>query len=178
MKNKEKIERCLEELTEEAFKANKTTGVETLQISEKLNLRRNVVSHYLNVLVSENKVIKIKSRPVQFISKKILDKYRREKSYEIKEGSIDEVIYENITSLYNILIEYDENNLSIEEFRKKISLAINICLSNILYKEKTLTFGGSLFSLYYFRRLALYHNTINLSIVIRKIIKQFFSKNY
>ena len=138
MKNKEKIERCLEELTEEAFKANKTTGVETLQISEKLNLRRNVVSHYLNVLVSENKVIKIKSRPVQFISKKILDKYRREKSYEIKEGSIDEVIYENITSLYNILIEYDENNLSIEEFRKKISLAINICLSNILYKENSI----------------------------------------
>lgn len=32
------------------------------------------------------------------------------------------------------------------------------------------------FYLYYFRRLALYHNTINLSIVSGKIIKQFFFK--
>lgn len=135
MKNKDRIEECLEKLTEESFKANKSTGVETIEISEKLNLRRNVVSHYLNVLVTENKAIKIKSRPVQFISKKVLDKYRREKSFEIKEGSIDEIIYKNITSLYNILIEYDENKLTIDEFRKKISSAINRCLSNILYKE-------------------------------------------
>ena len=135
MKNKDRIEECLEKLTEESFKANKSTGIETIQISEKLNLRRNVVSHYLNGLVTENKAIKIKSRPVQFISKKILDKYRREKSFEIKEGSIDEIIYKNITSLYNILIEYDENKLTIDEFRKKISSAINRCLSNILYKE-------------------------------------------
>lgn len=135
MKNEEKIERCLEKLTEESFKANKSTGVETLEISEKLNLRRNVVSHYLNVLVNENKVIKIKSRPVQFISKKILDKYRKEKSREIKEGSIDDIIYNDIIPLYNILVEYDENKLSIKEIRKKVSLVINRCLSNIIYKE-------------------------------------------
>ena len=39
-------------------------------LSNELNLKRNTVSHYLNKLFNENKLIKINSRPVIFISKK------------------------------------------------------------------------------------------------------------
>ncbi len=137
MSNKEKIERCLAELTDEAFKSNRSGGVETIEISERLNLRRNVVSHYLNVLVVEDKAIKIKSRPVQFIHRKTLDKYRREKSLEIKDGSLEGIIYNDFMSINNLLVEYDENKLTLKEIRKEISLIMNRCLSNIVYKENS-----------------------------------------
>lgn len=137
MSNKEKIEICLAELTDEAFKSNRSGGVETLEISERLNLRRNVVSHYLNVLVAEDKVIKIKSRPVQFIHRETLNKYRNKKSSEIKDGSIEGVIYNEFMSISNLLIEYDENRLSLKEIRKEISIIMNKCLSTIVYSENT-----------------------------------------
>lgn len=137
MSNKEKIERCLAELTDEAFKSNRSGGVETIEISERLNLRRNVVSHYLNVLVVEDKAIKIKSRPVQFIHRKTLDKYRREKSLEIKDGSLEGIIYNDLMSINNLIVEYDENKLTLKEIRKEISLIMNRCLSNIVYKENS-----------------------------------------
>ncbi|MEH7110719.1 sigma-54-dependent transcriptional regulator, partial [Bacillus sp. JJ1764] len=47
--------------TNETFTATK--------ISELFNVRRNTVSHYLNQLVDEEKVIKINSRPVYFLSR-------------------------------------------------------------------------------------------------------------
>lgn len=69
MNNKERIEACLEELTMEALKDCNKNGIETIAIAEKLNLRRNVVSHYLNILVTEDKAIKTNSRPVHFFHK-------------------------------------------------------------------------------------------------------------
>ncbi|MGL4453204.1 MAG: sigma 54-interacting transcriptional regulator [Sarcina sp.] len=78
MSNKIKIEECLKTLTTEAFKNENIDGVETIEIANTLNLRRNVVSHYLNILVTEDKVIKTKTRPVYFIHKEALNRYQNE----------------------------------------------------------------------------------------------------
>lgn len=39
----------------------------TTDLAEKLSLKRNTVSHYLNQLVKENELIKINTRPAVFI---------------------------------------------------------------------------------------------------------------
>ena len=46
----------------------------TTDLAEKLGLKRNTVSHYLNQLVKENELIKINTRPAVFIFKKIAEK--------------------------------------------------------------------------------------------------------
>ena len=46
----------------------------TTDLAEKLSLKRNTVSHYLNQLVKENELIKINTRPAVFILKKIAEK--------------------------------------------------------------------------------------------------------
>lgn len=46
----------------------------TTDLAEKLSLKRNTVSHYLNQLVKENELIKINTRPAVFILKKLLRK--------------------------------------------------------------------------------------------------------
>lgn len=43
-------------------------------LAEIFNIKRNTVSHYLNQLVEENRVIKINTRPVYFLSKGIFEK--------------------------------------------------------------------------------------------------------
>lgn len=50
-----------------------STNFSAGHISEIFEVRRNTVSHYLNELVAENKVIKIKSRPVYFLHKGIFE---------------------------------------------------------------------------------------------------------
>ncbi|MCT6890844.1 MAG: GntR family transcriptional regulator, partial [Lactobacillus sp.] len=44
----------------------------TSKLADKLGVKRNTVSHYLNLLVSENKIIKIKTRPVMFLDRENL----------------------------------------------------------------------------------------------------------
>lgn len=46
----------------------------TSDLADKLGVKRNTVSHYLNQLVDENKVIKIKTRPVIFLDREKLEK--------------------------------------------------------------------------------------------------------
>jgi|GEM_PF-6290852 len=46
----------------------------TSKLADKLGVKRNTVSHYLNLLVSENKIIKIKTRPVIFLDRENLKK--------------------------------------------------------------------------------------------------------
>ena len=46
----------------------------TNQLAEKLDIKRNTVSHYLNQLVKENKLIKINTRPAIFIDKEAAEK--------------------------------------------------------------------------------------------------------
>lgn len=78
MNNKGRIEECLREFTIKIFDGEDIEGIETKEIATALNLRRNVVSHYLNILVSEEKVIKTKTRPVYFVHKEILENYKNE----------------------------------------------------------------------------------------------------
>lgn len=78
MNNNEKIYNCLIELSKEIMKREDIEGVETSEISEIVNLRRNVVSHHLNKLVEEGKAIKTKTRPVYFIAKDVIEEYRRD----------------------------------------------------------------------------------------------------
>lgn len=64
--NKQKVEEILKSLTEDNKGKEGFYGIDTLTIAEELELRRNVVSQYLNELVDEKKAIKSKTRPVLF----------------------------------------------------------------------------------------------------------------
>ena len=67
--NKQKVEEILKRLTEDNKGKEGFYGIDTLTIAEELELRRNVVSQYLNELVDEKKAIKSKTRPVLFTYK-------------------------------------------------------------------------------------------------------------
>lgn len=64
--NKERVEEKLKELTNEFMNDFNFKGITTIDISDRLIMRRNIVSQYLNELVEENKAIKTKTRPVLF----------------------------------------------------------------------------------------------------------------
>ncbi|SHK45838.1 Transcriptional regulator containing an AAA-type ATPase domain and a DNA-binding domain [Clostridium cavendishii DSM 21758] len=64
--NKRRIEELLRDITEKYIQNDDFKGVTTEEISEKLSIRRNLVSQYLNELVEEKKAMKIKTRPVLF----------------------------------------------------------------------------------------------------------------
>ena len=64
--NKQQVEEILKRLTEDNKGKEGFYGIDTLTIAEELELRRNVVSQYLNELVDEKKAIKSKTRPVLF----------------------------------------------------------------------------------------------------------------
>lgn len=68
-----KIEEYLMNQTEFFSFNSPSTNFTAGHISEIFEVRRNTVSHYLNELVAENKVIKIKSRPVYFLHKGIFE---------------------------------------------------------------------------------------------------------
>ena len=55
--NKQKVEEILKRLTEDNNRKEDFCGIDTLTIAEELDLRRNVVSQYLNELVDEKKAI-------------------------------------------------------------------------------------------------------------------------
>lgn len=66
LNNKQRVEEILRSLTEELKKNINFSGVETITIADKLDLRRNVVSQHLNELVKENRAYKSKTRPVLY----------------------------------------------------------------------------------------------------------------
>lgn len=73
-------------------------GVTTEEISEELKISRTIVSHLLNELYSEGKIIKINTRPVYFIDKEvyesnsILQKHTASKGAAILKGRNDPFI--------------------------------------------------------------------------------------
>ncbi len=113
MNNNEKVYNCLVELTKEVMKKEDVEGVETSEISEKVNLRRNVVSHHLNKLVEEGKAIKTKTRPVYFIAKEVVEEFRRN-SIKSKSESTD---------VFNQLVGYDGS----------LRAAVEQCKSAVFY---------------------------------------------
>ncbi|MBP2072992.1 sigma 54-interacting transcriptional regulator [Thermoanaerobacterium butyriciformans] len=73
MKNKEKIFIELKELSNN-LDITKKKGLTAEEIAARLNIKRNVVSHFLNELHKEGKVVKINTRPVYFIDKEFYEK--------------------------------------------------------------------------------------------------------
>lgn len=67
-KNKDKIYASLKTLSLDLNISTKK-GVTAEEISGRLNIKRNVVSHLLNELYTEGKAVKINTRPVYFIDK-------------------------------------------------------------------------------------------------------------
>lgn len=100
MKRIDKIYNYLSERTQDLKIEDLTgkVGFSTIQISNELGILRNNVSMELNILLNQDKVIKIKGRPVLFIDRKsIEDKF----GYKIKKGpleleNIDEIITSDI----------------------------------------------------------------------------------
>lgn len=77
LSRKEKVYLKLKELSENMFNENtgilEKVGFETQYIAEQLNINRNNTSKELNILVKENKVVKILGKPVMYIDKKCLE---------------------------------------------------------------------------------------------------------
>ncbi|XXF66146.1 sigma 54-interacting transcriptional regulator [Thermoanaerobacterium thermosaccharolyticum] len=73
MKNKEKIFIEVKNLSNN-LDINEKKGLTAEEIAARLNLKRNVVSHLLNELYKEGKVIKINTRPVYFLDKEFYEK--------------------------------------------------------------------------------------------------------
>jgi sigma-54 dependent transcriptional regulator, gfr operon transcriptional activator len=71
--NKQSIYETLKKLTKESMENGKK-DITANDIAIALNLRRNVVSHYLNELFSEGKALKVNLRPVYFLDKEIYEK--------------------------------------------------------------------------------------------------------
>lgn len=65
MSVKKKILNCITDIP-----LGEQFSLSTTEIAEKLGVKRNTVSHYLNQLVDEKKVIKIITRPVLFVDRK------------------------------------------------------------------------------------------------------------
>ena len=72
MTNKENV---LLQLEKESMKIDGTlyVGITSNDISSILNIKRNIVSQYLNELYREDKVIKVNTRPVYFIHKNVYE---------------------------------------------------------------------------------------------------------
>lgn len=66
--SKEQVYEYLEQITKE-FDFEHLTRYTTLDICNKLNMSRSLVSLYLNELVKEDTVIKISSRPVYYLNR-------------------------------------------------------------------------------------------------------------
>lgn len=88
MTNKDKIFDTLKNLTKKCID-NGEHGVTAIQISTYLNIQRNTVSHYLNELYKECKILKINSRPVYFLDKSVYEnnkiKYKSVKTNKLEE---------------------------------------------------------------------------------------------
>jgi sigma-54 dependent dga operon transcriptional activator len=74
MQRVDKIEAILAEQTKKQLKSGELTGVTAKDISDLLTLARNTVSEDLNKLLTLQKAVRIKSRPVLFFSKLEIEK--------------------------------------------------------------------------------------------------------
>ncbi|WP_300341610.1 sigma-54-dependent transcriptional regulator [Fusobacterium sp.] len=145
MKRKDKVYSLLKELTIEKlelFSKEEIVGVDTLTLEEKLKIGRNNVSKELNELVLEDKVLKIKGKPVLYLAKEIIENkfFKR----------INVKIFENYNSLNDILnieenksLKIKEENLKTDKFgligeEGSLKNAINQAKAAVIYPPKGL----------------------------------------
>lgn len=102
MKTEENITIVLERLTDSALE-NGIQGVTTQEIENVLKIKRNMVSHYLNIMVDNGSVLKTNTRPVYFSYKISLEKFKK-KQTEIKKDAFNKLIGCN-GSLSDIVIK-------------------------------------------------------------------------
>lgn len=126
--NKDKIFEKIKEISEKYDIRNKEEAVNftALQISKEINIKRNIVSHYLNELNKEKKVIYINTRPVYFIDAKVF-----EKKCNI---SVEKFKFQNIDELFHI--KKSKNDNSFKKFigyDKSLLYPIKQCKSAIAY---------------------------------------------
>lgn len=77
LKNKDKVLKSLKELSKN-MDLKVVKGITAEEISSKLNIKRNAVSHLLNELYNDGKVVKINTRPVYFIDKEVYEERSKE----------------------------------------------------------------------------------------------------
>ncbi len=145
LKRKDKVYSLLKELTIEKlelFSKEEIVGVDTLTLEEKLKIGRNNVSKELNELVLEDKVLKIKGKPVLYLAKEIIENkfFKR----------INVKIFENYNSLNDILnieenksLKIKEENLKTDKFgligeEGSLKNAINQAKAAVIYPPKGL----------------------------------------
>lgn len=120
------LKKCCSNITYRNLIEGKIDCITTKEIAENLDLKRSNVSHDLNQLVKEDKVLRIKSRPVLFFDKEILLMKFNEK--------IDSQDLANINELI-MLIKKNKKRQTDEEIIRK---------SNDLDFSEFIGFRGSL----------------------------------
>lgn len=145
MKRIEKVYYLLKELTLEKlelFSEEEIIGIDTSTLEERLRLGRNNVSKELNELVLEDKVLKIKGKPVLYLAKEVVE----EKFFK----KIHNNIFDNCKKLKDIL-SIEKNDL-VEEIQEKeekdrfgligeegsLKIAINQAKAAVIYPPKGL----------------------------------------
>lgn len=93
MTNKEAVYCKLKALSK-TMDGLKQCGFTAQEIAEQLNLQRNIASHLLNELTKEGAVMKINTRPVYFLDRKVYMERQKEMKlatrYLLKSGSMDQ----------------------------------------------------------------------------------------
>ena len=105
--------------------------VTTREISKQLNISRNLCSHYLNEMVKEKELIKISTRPVSFLHRKIV-----ERLYRIH---LEENVYLNFYELSQCLgISKKDIFDSYIGAHSGLSYQVNKCKVSVGYPDKGL----------------------------------------
>lgn len=120
MKNKDKVYNILKDLSKN-INIKEKKGLTAQEIADKLNLKRNVVSHLLNELCQEGKVIKINTRPVFFLEKEAFE----DKSKELKEITK--------SSELNIKISADDPFTKLIGYNGSLKTQVKLCKSAASY---------------------------------------------
>lgn len=145
MKRKEKVYYLLKELTLEKlelFSEEEVIGIDTSTLEEKLKLGRNNVSKELNELVSENKVLKIKGKPVLYLAKEIVEEKFLKKIhnniFESCKKLKDILNVEKDDSIEEIIEKEEKNNFGLIGEKGSLKIAVDQAKAAVIYPPKGL----------------------------------------
>lgn len=170
LSRKDKVEGLLKQLTDEHHKLYDSlkTGFDAETIANKLNIDRSNASKELNQLLKEEKVIKIKGKPVLYLHKNKLETFL---GYEIK-NTIIHTIDELLVNTDNPIIitkqqEEEKDAFHLIGARESLKLAIEQAKAAVIYPPYGLStliigptgVGKSIFAEYMYK-YGLYTNTL------------------
>jgi len=145
VKRKEKVYYLLKELTLEKlelFSEEEVIGIDTSTLEEKLKLGRNNVSKELNELVSENKVLKIKGKPVLYLAKEIVEEKFLKKIhnniFESCKKLKDILNVEKDDSIEEIIEKEEKNNFGLIGEKGSLKIAVDQAKAAVIYPPKGL----------------------------------------